>query len=448
MSLEDRIAWLRVAILSPGVGGVLARGSLGSLTIRLAATGFVFAMHVLLARLLGVGSYGYYIYAITWVHVLSRLSTGGMDAAGARFAAEYSAQQRPDVLHAFLRFSAKLALAFSIFVALAMTIAVLALGDRLDEELAITFWAGAALLPLIALMEVRSGALRGLKRVVLARTPDPLRPVLVSLGVVVILVLARERLDAPVVMVLNILSTLAALAVVELVLTREVQPLPKRTHVHGPKREWVTVGSQLLLVSGFVLLLGQTDTLMLGAMRGTREAGIYAVASRLAVFTSFMLGAVNAIIAPQIAELHATGRRRELQRVLTLGARVSFGFALPVALVLWIAGVHVLGVFGSSFREGVPALVVLVAAQVVNCGAGAVGSLMTMTGLQLRAAWVFGASALFNIALNGLLIPQLGLMGAALATATTMVGWNVLLVVVAYRHRRLDPTILGITTSP
>jgi O-antigen/teichoic acid export membrane protein len=328
-----------------------------------------------------------------------------------------------------------------------MVVAVLTLGDRLEQELTTTFWAGAALLPLIALMEVRSGALRGLKRVVLARTPDPLRPVLVSTGFIVVLILARELLDAPAVMVLNILATLVAIAVVELVLKREVPARPRRTQVHPPKREWVSVGSQLLLVSGFVLLLGQTDTLMMGAMRGTTEAGIYAVASRLAVFTSFMFGAVNAIIAPQIAELHATERRRELQRVLTLGARVSFGFALPVAVVLWVAGEPLLGLFGSSFGAGMPALVVLVAAQVVNCAAGAVGSLMTMTGLQLRAAWVFGSSALVNVALNALLIPRLGIMGAALATATTMVGWNLLLVGMAFRYRRLDPTILGTSVS-
>lgn len=447
MSLGERISWLRLAFLSPGVGGVLARGSLGSLTIRVAATLIVFAMHVLLARVLGVASYGYYVYAITWVHVLSRLSTGGMDAASARFAAEYNARGQLDLLHAFLGFSVRLTLGLSACVAVAMAVAVLTLGDRLDQELTTTFWAGAALLPLIALMEVRSGALRGLKRVVLARTPDPLRPVLVSTGVILVVILARELLDAPAVMVLNILATLVAIAVVELVLTREVPARPRRTQVHPPKREWVSVGSQLLLVSGFVLLLGQTDTLMMGAMRGTTEAGIYAVASRLAVFTSFMFGAVNAIIAPQIAELHATGRRRELQRVLTLGARVSFGFALPAAVVLWIAGEPILDLFGSSFGEGMPALVLLVAAQVVNCAAGAVGSLMTMTGLQLRAAWVFGSSALVNVALNALLIPRLGIMGAALATATTMVGWNLLLVGMAYRYRRLDPTILGIPVS-
>ena len=43
MSLGERISWLRLAFLSPGVGGVLARGSLGSLTIRVAATLLVFA---------------------------------------------------------------------------------------------------------------------------------------------------------------------------------------------------------------------------------------------------------------------------------------------------------------------------------------------------------------------------------------------------------------------
>ena len=67
---------------------------------------------------------------------------------------------------------------------------------------------------------------------------------------------------------------------------------------------------------------------------------------------------------------------------------------------------------------------------------------MTMTGHQNRAAVHFGSAAALNIGLNVLLVPPFGAMGAAVATAVSMVAWNLAMLTFVVRRLRLNSTVL------
>ena len=177
---------------------------------------------------------------------------------------------------------------------------------------------------------------------------------------------------------------------------------------------------------------------MLGAWIGPAEAGIYAAATRISAFVALTLVAINAIAAPMISQLHTAQRMTALQRVLTLTARVNLAFALVVATVLVVVGDWILGLFGTEFARGNSALVILVGGQLFNALAGSVGILMAMTGREQQAARIMVLGVVVNIALNAILIPLWGLVGAATATATTMVLWNLLMYLDARRALNMD----------
>jgi O-antigen/teichoic acid export membrane protein len=141
----------------------------------------------------------------------------------------------------------------------------------------------------------------------------------------------------------------------------------------------------------------------------------------------FGLVSANAVVAPLIARLHATGRHDELQHMTKLAAKGICLMTLPIALVLLIFGRQILELFGEGFSAGYPVLAILVCGQLVNALAGPVGYLMSMTGHQNKAAAIVGFSACLNLALNGLLIPLWGMLGAAIATALSTATWNILM---------------------
>ena len=81
-------------------------------------------------------------------------------------------------------------------------------------------------------------------------------------------------------------------------------------------------------------------------------------------------------------------------------------------------------IFGPDFESGWPVLVIGAVGQLVNCGVGSVGYLLLMSGNQKRLIKVQFAMTIVSVVTNLTLIPTLGLVGAALASAAVNVGGN------------------------
>jgi O-antigen/teichoic acid export membrane protein len=205
------------------------------------------------------------------------------------------------------------------------------------------------------------------------------------------------------------------------------------------KRRW-TKGA-LIFAAIYVMhtINGQADVVILGMFMSSADVGVYKVAAQTAALVAFTLTAVNITIGPQISRLYATGDLPKLQSMVTWSARGILFLTLPVAVALVIGGKFVLDkAFGSEFVEGHAVLVVLVLAQLFNAFMGPVGQLQNMTGHERDTVWAIGAAATLNVALNVLLIPHFGMLGAALAAASSITAWNVILWYSARRRMGID----------
>jgi len=100
-------------------------------------------------------------------------------------------------------------------------------------------------------------------------------------------------------------------------------------------------------------------------------------------------------------------------------------FTIPLAAAIIIFAGPVMTAFGGDFRSGAAVLAVCAIAQIVNCGAGSVGFLLLMSGNHLSLMKIQAVNAILMVALNVLLVPRLGILGAALGLSTSIVGTNV-----------------------
>lgn len=427
-----------------GVSAVLARGAGGSFVVKVLGTGIALGVHILLARLLGAANYGDYIYVLTWMSLLALLSKLGLDTTSLRFVAAYHGREDWGLLRGFLQRSQQVAIASSVLTALAAGGVVWLLRGHLRAEFVAVFWIACLLLPVSVLLQISASCLQALKRVVWARTlQEVLPPLLLAGGVFLLIGVLGQPGSASLALAVNFMAVLIALILASRLLQRFLPPLLHTARYEYQTKEWGRVAIPLLLISGFYLVLTHTDILMIGAFLGTTNAGYYAVASRVATLTLFGLMSVNVIAAPMISELYTQGRMKDLQGIVTLSARGICAFALPVSLCLIIWGKWVLGLFGSGFSEAYLALVILTVGQLVNALAGSVGLLMTMTGHQNDAAYVLGCCAALNVLLNAILIPTMGIGGAAFATAITTVLWNVALFIYVKKRVRITSGVFA-----
>lgn len=434
---------LRHRLAGSGVGAVLVRGTAGGAGAHLAGAMLALLAQLALARLLGVGQYGYYAYALAWIMLLAIPCRLGLQTGMIRFAAAYRAQAEWPALRGLVRRGFQLVTATAALVALAFAAAALLLRAHMPADQLRTLLVAALVLVPLALLGATQGLLQGYRRP--ARGVLPHRAFLHGGTLALVLALsATVGLEgAPAAMGLTLVGALGALAVAGYWVRDSVRPDLVASEPVYHTREWLRVSLPLMLITGMNVLMRQVDTIMLGAIAGTDAAGIYFPVARASELASIGLLATNAIVAPMVSELHAMGERRQLQRLLTLAAIATSAVTLAAVLFFWLAGEWALGLFGPAFTAGYPALMILLAGQVVNAACGPVGFMMTMTGHQDRAALVLTVTAVANVALNAALIPRFGLTGAAAATATSIVAWNLWLFVEVYRRHGLNPSVFA-----
>ncbi len=436
---------LRARLRGGGVRATLARGTGGALAVEITGTGLAFGLHVLLARLMGVDDYGVFTYALSWVMLLAIFGRVGFGTSLIRFVAAYEAQKDWGALRGVLRRGNQIALAASLFMVLVGITVVWGLRGRMSHALFLTLLISPVVLPLTVLSQLRMGALRALRRVVISALPERLfRPIVLSCLALIAYCTRFAPLSGPVVMGLHVGSVAVAFAMGCVFLRSALPGEVPGARPEYRTGEWVAASVSILLVGAEQVVLRRTDVLMVGALLGTTQAGIYAVGVRIATLVWFILQSVNAIAAPMISRLYAKGQRKELQHMLRFAAKVIVWLTLPLAAGLVLLAGVVLSAFGDKFVAGQTALRILCVGQLMSALAGSVVYLMIMSGHHREAARITGGIAVLNIVLNAILIPLLGIAGAAVATAISTAIWKYSLLLLVRRKLGMKPSVFGL----
>lgn len=430
-----------------GLIATLVRGAGIALTIQLASAGANYLTRILLARWLGAAEFGIFEYVTTLSLVLSFIAGLGLSNVVLRFISEYSVQQDWAKLRGVIWGSWWQTALVGVGLAGIGTAALLWLPIRLSVPI-LPLVLGLWLVPLVALMKLQLEMLRAVRRIALAYAPSlVVYPLLLLLGISIWLQFQSQLTSTGAIGIAW--GTMLLILIVQLTLFQRGLP----SGVHQTKseyatRQWLAVALPLLFIDGSFLVLNQADTLMIGAFLNPTSVGLYSAAFKTAEWVRFILAAVNAIAAPMFASLYAQGNRAELQHLVSVIARWMFYPALAMAIGLLIFADPILGLFGPEFVGAKWAMIALMVGQLVNVGAGSVGYLLTMTGHQNQCAMVVGWSGLLNILLNWISIPQLGILGAAIATAISMSLWNIWMNRLVVKYLDVNPSIVAAIRNP
>jgi O-antigen/teichoic acid export membrane protein len=188
-----------------------------------------------------------------------------------------------------------------------------------------------------------------------------------------------------------------------------------------------------------VLLMGQltqwSGQFIAGAYVSSDQVAQFAVAQRTAMLTSFILMAVNLVVAPRFAALYKQGNMVGLQRLALTSVKLMAVFAVPIVALMLVFPSFLMGLFGEGFSNGGHLLQILALGQFVNVVTGSVGYLLSMSGYEKDLRNTVLISGPLAIALAFLLTPWLGVTGSAIATSISVATQN--LVAVFWVNKRL-----------
>lgn len=170
----------------------------------------------------------------------------------------------------------------------------------------------------------------------------------------------------------------------------------------------------------FQIIVVWLDILLVGALVSRYGAGVYAATSKLAVVGMFALEGIRLSIAPQLSALLARGERARAADLYQSTTRWLMLASWPVYLIFAFFPAVVLGIFGARYTAGAAALAVLSAAMLLNLGTGNVTVVLLMGGKSWWNVVNTLAALVVNIGLNLLLLPHMGIVGAAIAWAASI----------------------------
>ncbi|MGN2253512.1 flippase [Frateuria sp. GZRe12] len=411
--------------------GTLRRSVAGTAAVKVGAMGVAFLSSLVFARSLGPQGYGLYAYLLSWVAVVTIPASLGIPGYLVREGARSPQQGRALLRWADRRIHLSGALA-----------AMLLAGGWLLPDAADARWLFLLAAPvpwLTNLSGVRQSLLQAHGWIVRSQWPQLLLAPLAIVVAAGALWLGRGSVSVSELMVISGLAALLPLAMNAYQLRALRQP-----SLGEVRSDRISQALPFMWLNALFLVNSRTDLILLGAIKGTHEAGIYAVAARAAELVSFFLAVVNIAIGPRIAQLHSRGETGQLQALATTSARYVFLVAAVLATVA-IAGAGFLlrHFYGEAFAGGTMSLRILALAQLLCALAGPVGVLLNMTEHTAASARAFALSAALNVAMILALVPTFGAVGAATATGLSTVFCCWLRWSMVRRHLGIRPSCLG-----
>jgi O-antigen/teichoic acid export membrane protein len=428
----------------------LARGGVLNLTGAVATGLFQFVLVLVIARGLDTAGTGAFFEAVALFLILSAVSALGADMGLSRMIPRYRALRRVRDIRRSVRIGLWPVLAVGaavglLVLALAPWLARVFAGEGDSRQLEDFLRTLAPFIPVYALSLVVFAATRGFGTMRPSALVDKIgRPALQPPLVLGVILAGGGSTLIALAWAGPFLPALAAGLLWLLVLVRRaerrraVDAEPARPVAELVGEFWRFTGPRALAVI-FQTTSLWLSTLLLGALRSTDEAGVYAASTRYLVAGTMLGVAVQQVMGPQLSELLARERRDRAASVYQTASCWLVLMNWPIYLTLVVFGLPLLGLFGEGFTGGQVVLTILASTMLLATAVGPVDVVLLMAG---RSSWNLLntiAALTANLALNLLLTPRFGLAGAATAFAASIVLNNVLPLAQVWRFLRLHP---------
>jgi O-antigen/teichoic acid export membrane protein len=397
---------------------------------------FVFAR----AKILGPFQLGIFELCVAIVRAFSSIAAMGLQTSLIRFVSIYKKANDQAKLKGVLSFSVITVFVSSIALSVALFFSAEFISINVFHELQLTnpLRLFSLSIFLVSIFNIFLSAFRGTKNMKYAAIIDAFQPFAALLLFIIFLFFFKVKIWAAI--WAWILSYLACIVVAYFQLIKKLPFLIKKD-IKGlvKKKDIISYTLPLAFISIITVFFHQIDMVMIGYFLSPYEVGLYKPASQLALLVSFPLTIFNTVFATTIAEYYHMKKLKELRYLFKVVVRWIFSISLPAVLFIFLLNKELLFLFGKQYGQANQVLVILSIAQLINALVGSVGLTLAMTGRQKILLSVTLFANMLNITLNVILIPSLGITGAAISTLISLGLCNIVCLFFVIKNIKINP---------
>ena len=301
----------------------------------------------------------------------------------------------------------------------------------------------AIAVPFFVAIEILASIFRGFDRVhEKAYFRDILMNVLKVLFIVSVIALGYSFLEMIYAYILSIVIASIAFIIYAIKKLPIVTVKSTSAETDPVRKELLLFSLPLLATNALSMIIIRMDTLMLGYFKTVDVVGLYNAAHPIAQLIEIFLLSLVFIYVPITSQLYAKNLIEEMRRNYAILTKWIVSATLPFFLVILLFPEAMLNVlFSSAYAQASAALAlrILGVGMFIHVFLGPNAATLIVIGRTKLNLMDNMIGAITNVSLNLLLIPPLGIIGAAIASAISLALINALKSAQIFRIHRIHP---------
>jgi len=382
-----------------------------------------------LARFYGPKILGQYALVLVTVNIISIFTIFGFNNGLTKYISRYRVAKQTKSLNEIIKIAFIYGVLFSIIGAIVLFLLKYIVANSIfkDSGLVNCLVYGSWLVIPLTIISIFNGLYRGFKQLQYpVISNEIIRRIIFSIIIIIFALLNIKNTSVV------IASSLFAQILVVFYLTGKVStlkinfknillmPIKNTIKEKKVKKEFFTYSSTLILISFMGVILHRIDKVMLGTYMTSEVVGIYSIASTIAGLTTFLLASSNMIFSSVISELYSIKKIKMLGDLYSTITKWIIILTLPIVISIIFFSDTILRFFVLIYTIGSSALIILALGQMINAFVGANGIILNMSGHEKLLLINNISMAIINVIFNAILIPRIGILGAAISTGMSI----------------------------